>query len=253
MKSQRLTSQIEITAWDPDTPDLERLLAESEVEESYLWPSGSNYVFLLQLRHPEAGTAHAIYKPRKGEAPLWDFPNGTLYRRERASYLVARALGWDFIPATIIRDGPHGIGAVQTFIIHDPSDYRAALTASPDALRRIAVFDVVTNNADRKGGHCLRGVDGRIWGIDHGLTFHTEYKLRTVLWDFVGEPVPGPLCADLERILMDLQQVGPLRLQLEELLAKAEIDMFAQRTRSLLERGVFPPPGQRRAVPWPPF
>lgn len=247
-----MKSRIEFTAWDPDTPDVERLLAESDIEEMYLWPTGSNYVFLVQLSHKDAGVTHAIYKPRKGEAPLWDFPDGTLYRRERAAYLVSRDLGWEFVPPTVIRDGPHGIGSVQLFIIHKQSDYSAIRSAAPNALRRMAVFDVVTNNADRKAGHCLEALDGRVWGIDHGLTFNTDYKLRTVIWDFVGEPVPEPLYGDLERLGSDLRQAGSVRLQLEELLTKAEIEVFSKRIGALLGQGVLPPPGQRRAIPWPP-
>jgi hypothetical protein len=233
-------------------PDIERLLSESEVEETYVWPTGSNYVFLLQLRHDDAGVTHAIYKPRKGEAPLWDFPDGTLYRRERAAYLVSRELGWNFIPPTVIRNGPHGIGSVQLFVIHNQSDYATMRDEAPDALRRMAVFDVVANNADRKAGHCLATPDGRLWGIDHGLTFHTDYKLRTVIWDYIGEPVPESLCNDLERLYIDLRQAGSIRLQLEDLLAKDEIEVFAMRIKALLTHGVLPSPGQRRAIPWPP-
>lgn len=247
-----MASRVEITAWNPDTPDVERLLCESEIEEMSLWPSGSNYVFLVKLRSATAGVSHAIYKPRSGEAPLWDFPDGTLYRRERAAYVVAGALGWDFIPPTVIRHGPHGIGMVQLFIIHNSDTFFTLREHYAALFRRMALFDIITNNADRKAGHCLKALDGRVWGIDHGLTFHTDYKLRTVIWDYVGEPIPEPLCADLERVLNDLERGGLLRQRLEELITRREIEAFRQRIHVLLAQGVFPAPGPRRSVPWPP-
>ena len=130
---------------------------------------------------------------------MWDFPDGTLYRRERAAYLLATDLGWEFIPPTIIRDGPYGIGMVQLFIPNDVhANFFTLRDTYADDMRRMALFDAVSNNADRKGGHCLLGNDGRIWGIDHGLTFHESNKLRTVIWDYSEEQIPAALVADLE-------------------------------------------------------
>lgn len=246
-----MTARVQITAWDPERPDIEQLLRESAIQEAYLLPSGSNYVFLVQLHNQRDGLSHAIYKPRSGEAPLWDFPDGTLYRREFAAYLVACALGWNFIPPTVIREGPHGIGVVELFIIHKAAHFFTLREHHADDFRRMAVFDIITNNADRKAGHCLEALDGRIWGIDHGLTFHTDYKLRTVIWDYAGERVPEALCRDLERLLTQLQHAGPLYQQLEELLARREIEAFVQRIENTLAQSVFPAPGLRRSVPWP--
>ena len=149
-------------------------------------------------------TARGIYKPHAGERPLWDFPDG-LYRREVAAHELSAALGWDVVPLTILReDMPHGIGSLQQFVDADFEQHYFTLLddeATHPQLRRMAVFDIVSNNTDRKGGHCLVDADGHIWGIDNGLSFHAEFKLRTVIWDFAGEPVAPELLADLERLV----------------------------------------------------
>ena len=134
----------------------------------------------------------AIYKPQQGERPLWDFPRGTLCHREVAAFEVSEALGWAIVPDTVLRDGPAGIGMMQRFVEHDPEEhYFTLLEEHGDEFRRMAAFDVVINNTDRKGGHCLpRDRTARIFGIDHGVSFHAQWKLRTVIWDFGGEPIP---------------------------------------------------------------
>ncbi len=240
--------------WLPDRPDAERLLLDSDVEEYALLAAGSNYVFLLTLHHPEAGSGYAVYKPRRGEAPLMDFPDGTLYKREYAAYLVSEALGWHLVPPTIIRsDGlEQGPGAVQLFIEHDPSQHFFTLRDGRiDEMKRIAVFDWLTNNADRKGGHCILALDGRIWCIDQGLTFHTDEKLRTVIWDFQGQAVPDHLLAELQSFGERLQSDAALRDSLLALLSPSEIDRLDERVRLIDQARVFPGPPPWRPYPWP--
>ncbi len=162
-------------------------LAEGELDLLGLLPGSSNYTFLARLG--DEGPL-VVYKPRRGESPLWDFPSGTLCTRETAAYEVCTALGWSYVPPTILRDGPHGIGMVQQFIEHDPKYHAFNLTPEHDAeLKEIALFDLIVNNADRKGGHVLRDANGQLWAIDHGVCFHVQPKLRTVLWDYIGEPI----------------------------------------------------------------
>ncbi len=172
------------------------LLAEGRMELLGMIRGSSNSALLVEVCH-EDRSVWAVYKPREGERPLIDFAPG-LHRREHAAYLLSEALGWGLVPPTVVReDGPFGVGSLQLFVQHDPLAHYFTLydevPESHDALRRIALFDVVANNADRKGGHVLHGVDGRVWGIDHGLCFAAGYKLRTVVWDFGGDPVPEVL------------------------------------------------------------
>ena len=183
--------------------EAEAFLSAAEFQDCRpLWHS-SNYVFLGQLTGDDGKAGTAVYKPRRGESPLWDFPSGTLFRREAAAYRLSRLLEWDFIPPTVIRDGPQGVGSVQAFIRHDPNSHFFSQRDEPPLvpqLKRIAVFDFIANNADRKGGHCLLDDDGRIWGIDHGLCFHEEYKMRTVIWDWAEEAVPEEWLAAVEDV-----------------------------------------------------
>jgi hypothetical protein len=240
-----------------DSPDMTRaiaLLQEASVAECRAVYSGSNSVFLLSLAW-SGHRAMAVYKPRRGESPLWDFPDGTLYRRERAAYLVSEALGWSIVPPTVIRSGPFGVGAVQWFVrAVSPGSYQTLVEGHQDEFKRIAAFDLLVNNADRKAGHCLIGGDGRVWGIDHGLTFHAEPKLRTVLWHFAGQPIPGVAVADLKAFRSKLDGRGPLRTSLSQLLAADEIEALARRLKTMIERPAFPVwSGSYRSVPWPPF
>ncbi|MBI4329122.1 MAG: SCO1664 family protein [Chloroflexi bacterium] len=234
--------------------EAESLLARGEVVSVQPWPTGSNAVFALGLAG-QKGEIAAIYKPRSGEAPLWDFPSGTLYRRERAAYVVSQALDWKFVPPTVIREGPYGIGAVQLFIEHDVRHDYFSLRARPDlaaSFQRIAAFDLLANNADRKGSHCLLDPEGRVWGIDHGITFHEEDKLRTVLWDFAGQPIPKGLLNDAERLYSEISTGDGSMAELRELLSAGEVEALCRRTRHLLEHPVFPPMNPyRRSVPWP--
>jgi uncharacterized repeat protein (TIGR03843 family) len=220
-----------------------------------------------------------VYKPIRGERPLWDFPDGTLAHREVAAYLVSEALGWNLVPRTLLRDGPHGPGMVQRW--QEPDETQAAVTVVPEgavppgylhvfdgldqhdepislihedtpAVRRMAVFDAVVNNADRKGGHVLEMADGHRYGVDHGVTFHTDPKLRTVLWGWAGEPLSAEEREALERLQAAL--LSELSLALEDHLTAFEIEQTAVRCARLLQRGCFPlPHGDWPSIPWPPF
>jgi uncharacterized repeat protein (TIGR03843 family) len=226
-------------------------LAEGKLEIVGLLPHSSNYTFLARVRGADGETL-AVYKPRRGEMPLWDFPEGTLCKREVAAYEVARAIGWPPVPPTILRDGPEGIGSVQLFIEHDPRQHYFTLQDQHlDEFRRVAAFDVVINNADRKAGHCLLAEDGVIYLVDHGVSFSVERKLRTVIWEHAGERLPDALCEELTRLTAELR-TGPLRARLLELLGEREIAATARRAERLVAAGHFPFPGPGRAYPWPP-
>ena len=242
------------TSWDPQRPDIERLLREAAVQDTGLIPSASNYVFLVALRDSDAGSGYAVYKPARGEAPLWDFPPD-IYQREVASFLVSAALGWGLVPPTVLRaEGlPHGPGSVQAFI---PTDHGCTFfdlrDDHPEAMRRFAAFDWLTNNADRKGGHVLQGPGGRLWGIDNALSFHVEDKLRTVIWDYAGEPVPEPLLADIDAFLAALTPPSQLWRDLAPHLSESELRQLLVRAAEILRERVFPhPPDWRRPYPWP--
>lgn len=227
------------------------LLETGEAVSCDLVPQGSNYTFLVCLQGEDGEQLKAIYKPRKGEIPLWDFPAGTLHQREYASYLLAEALGWCFVPKTILRDGPHGPGSVQLYVEHNPRDHYFTIREEHhDALRRICLFDLLTNNADRKAGHTLLGDDGQVWGIDHGLTFHPYPKLRTVIWDFADEPVPPPLIEDLRGLATQIQKADESIAPFLALLDPKEIEALSLRIEAIVNNPVFPDPSNAH-IPWP--
>ena len=224
------------------------LLQEGRIELLGLIRGSSNSALLVEVAC-EDRSVWAVYKPQEGERPLMDFDPG-LHRRERAAYLLSEFLGWDIVPATVVRrGGPFGTGSLQLFVEHDPREHyftiHDGVPATHDQLRRIALFDCVVNNADRKGGHVLRGADGRVWGIDHGLCFAARCKLRTVVWDFAGEAVPEHL----------LQDIAPLAeavpAELAELLAPREAAALRERVRRLLAQPVLPVDETGHRVPWP--
>ncbi len=194
-----------------------------------------------------------VYKPVSGERPLWDFPDGTLAGREVAAYLVSEATGWDIVPPTVMRDGPFGPGMCQIWVDVDEEVDLVWLARSDHAdLRRMAVLDVVLNNADRKGGHLLPTDDGRVFGVDHGVCFAVPGKLRTLLWQWRGDPLTDEALEVLESLAADL--AGELGERLEQLLTVAEVRSTRRRAERLLRTGVHPQPsGDWPAIPWPPF
>jgi uncharacterized repeat protein (TIGR03843 family) len=213
----------------------------------------SNYTFLISVSH-ENTSLMSVYKPQRGERPLWDFPDGTLCYRERASFLTSQALGWQIVPPTVLREGPRGLGSVQFYIDHDPevNYFSFDETLMPQLMRMVA-FDHIVNNADRKGGHCLLDGTGHLWGIDHGITFHSAPKLRTVIWDFAGQPIPDLVLADLDRLCGQADDATQsYRQGLDTLLSDREIGAFQSRIRHLLRAKKYPQPGSGPNYPWPP-
>jgi uncharacterized repeat protein (TIGR03843 family) len=271
-------------------PDDCEVLRRGEVTVIGRIRSASNATFLCEA-HLGERQAHCVYKPIAGEAPLWDFPDGTLAGRELCAYLVSAALGWNIVPYTIIRDGPAGRGMLQLWVDqpgdqpgdevgdellagpdlvdllpagHIPPGYLPVLQAYDYAgdevtlvhaddirLRRMSVFDVLINNADRKGGHILSGVDGQVYGVDHGVSLHVEDKLRTVLWGWAGKPVDDDTLETVARLRDQLR--GHLGDQLCEHITGREVDALHARTVTLLDNPVMPGPDRRRPIPWPAF
>lgn len=230
-----------------------RLLSEGEIEAEGLIPWSSNATLLVTVRDEEFSTL-AVYKPQRGERPLWDFHHGTLGLREVAAYLVCEAMDWGFIPPTVLCQGPYGLGSVQFFINAQDGAHFFTIQKDPAYLHdlmRLAAFDMVTNNADRKSGHCLVDHEGKLWAIDNALTFHAEPKLRTVIWDFASQPLPENVQGGLRTLKDSLAEDSPLTQALTQLLNGGELDALRQRLDSLLEAGYFPAPGLERSVPWP--
>jgi Phosphatidylinositol 3- and 4-kinase len=227
------------------------LLGEGDLSIVGPLPRASNSTYLAKVRGG-GEEALAVYKPREGEAPLWDFPPGTLCSREVAAYVVARSLGWPRVPPTVLRGGPEGPGSVQLFVEFDPNEHYFTLAERiPDEFRNVALFDAVVNNADRKSGHCLLGTDGEVFVIDHGVCFHEAPKLRTVIWDFAGEEVPPSMREDLRGLAAKLDG-GPDREELARLLSGRELEAMQGRLNRLIRAARFPEPGSERSYPWPP-
>ncbi|MER6481985.1 SCO1664 family protein [Streptomyces virginiae] len=265
--------------------DMEELLAKGELTVVGRIREASNAVLLCTVTY-DGASADCVYKPVKGERPLWDFPDGSLAQREVAAYLVSEATGWGLVPATVLRDGPYGEGMVQQWIeARQPQDDspqeellalvdgeeagdgwkpvafaevgegRTALLVHADdpRLRRLSVLDAVINNGDRKGGHLLPAPDGRIYGIDHGVTFHTEDKLRTLLWGWAGEPLTDEARRALTALAAELAEGAPLATRLAQLITAAELAAVRERVAHMLRTGRHPQPsGQWPAIPWPP-
>lgn len=216
------------------------------------WSSNATVLCLAEYAEQQG---MVIYKPQRGERPLWDFPRGTLCQREAAAFVVSHDLEWNLVPPTVLREGPYGLGSVQLFVDNDEQEHWFTMQESggyEHYLPQLVLFDAIINNADRKSGHCLKGSDGRLWAIDHGVTFHHEQKLRTVLWDLAGEPIPAALLREVqffaERLAM---RAGGLAL-LDQLLSTVEIDALRRRVDRLVAKGVFPKPSSERSYPWPP-
>lgn len=231
-------------------------LATGTVEEKGLLPYSSNHSFLVVVSEDEL-TLPAVYKPQRGENPLWDFEWGTLCKREAAAYVICRALNWQLVPPTVLREGTRGVGSVQFYIDHDAENHY--FTIQEDArfapsLRQLALFDFIINNADRKSGHCLIGTDERLWAIDHGICFHTEYKLRTVIWEFSGEAIEAELIEDVKNLRQQISDPDcAVAQQLCHLLSIDERKAMASRMQQLLRKQSYPAPQpHRRNYPWPP-
>ncbi len=234
---------------------LKAALQEGEIELQGQFILGSNYTFLVTVNH-EGQKLPAVYKPMRGEQPLWDFPEASLAGREVAAYLVSEALGFGFVPLTVLRDGPFGRGSLQQFIDYNPNYHYFTFTPTDrQRLRPAALFDLLVNNADRKGSHFLiQKRTRRLYLIDHGLCFHQEDKLRTVLWDFAGEAIAEDLLSALSAFRSTLSPTGSLHPALEPHLSPGEITALVSRAEALLKTRTFPlPPEDRRAFPYPPL
>jgi uncharacterized repeat protein (TIGR03843 family) len=215
---------------------------------------GSNDTFLALISQGEHKVL-SVYKPTRGEQPLWDFPENTLAHREVAAYVVSAALGWDFVPPTVLRDdGPHGPGSLQFYVHTDPECHYFTLNKADKAqLPRVALFDVLVNNADRKGGHILKDKNGKLWLIDHGICFNAQHKLRTVVWDFSGQPIAAELLAEVSDFRSQLEPQSELTAALRHLLAADELAALRRRADRVLHNRHFPEPGPGRNYPWPPL
>jgi hypothetical protein len=232
------------------TERVRSLLEEGDLRLAGLLPGASNYTFLAEVTG-DGRAAPVVYKPRRGEMPLWDFPEGTLCNREVAASVLADALGWPNVPPTVLRDGPHGPGSVQLYVDSVPGEHYFTLRERfPDVFRAVAAFDVVAGNGDRKSGHCLLAPSGPIWSVDHGLCFAARPWLRTVIWEFAGQSVPEDLREDIRLIAGELR-TGMLRERLAGLLLPEEIDAAGDRAEELDRAGAFPHPGPGRSRPWP--
>jgi uncharacterized repeat protein (TIGR03843 family) len=237
-----------------DLPEEEArpILEAGEIIGGQRIPWGSNYTFLVHIDAGPGRYLRAIYKPRDGEQPLHDFPDGSLYEREYGAYLLGRSLGWPAIPLTLIRDGPYGTGAVQHYVESDPNvTYFELIAGNAASLLPFAVFDVIANNADRKAGHCLLDKNGTIWSIDHGLTFHPVFKVRTVMLEFWGEPIPQPLVDDLVSLAGRIESRDGHTERLWEMFSEREMSALLERIEFLADAPVIPKLDPRRDVPWP--
>jgi uncharacterized repeat protein (TIGR03843 family) len=228
---------------------LQQVLQHGDLELKGQFMLGSNYTFLVEV-HYQNETCPAVYKPKRGEQPLWDFPENSLAHREVAAYLISESLGFHIVPFTILREnGPYGAGSLQQFIDYDSEYHYFNFTdADKQFLKPVVLFDLLVNNADRKGGHVFfENNTHKLFAIDHGICFHEDDKLRTVLWDFGGQPIPDDLTS---RLLLGLGLLSELRPHL----SPREIEALCRRAESILKRGAFPrQPRDRRSTPWPPL
>ncbi len=229
--------------------DALELLRTAKITTATLVPWGSNYTFAVALEAENRHDHMGIYKPKRGERPLWDFPSATLYLREHASYLLSKRLGWNIVPPTVVRHGPHGIGSLQLYVepaVEREEDYEFWGQIRIE-IEQLVLFDHITNNADRKISHCLVDTDGKIWGIDHGLTFNVDPKLKTVLWQYVGLPVTPSLLADLGDLRTNEASV---RGELASNLTVEELDALFLRIDAILETGMFQELQPDRNIPY---
>ena len=232
--------------------EIERRLSEWPITGIGLHPGGSNYVFVVRLADDDE-EVYGIYKPAAGERPLRDFPYGTLHNRELSAYVVADELGWPSVPPTVVREGPHGVGSVQLFIDADFTKHYFNLRDERlDDYMPIAMFDVLVNNADRKGGACLLDADGQLWAVDHGLTFNPLARRRTVMFEFNGTPYSDELLQSLDGFVSTLDDTeADLRKMLADTLDDHEIDSLVRRGKEMLDDRSFPVLDPDWNVPWP--
>lgn len=245
------------TGMDRSPPETDVLgqLRTAELTVLGALAGASNRTLLVELAE---SALQAVYKPRRGERPLWDFPTGTLCQREVAAYQVSDFLGWQLVPPTVLREGPYGIGSVQQFVLHDPQDHYFTLVAQRawrPRLTQLATFDLLINNADRKGGHVLRALErDELVAIDNGLSFHVQPKLRTVIWDLGPVAIPDALRGDLVRLARALEACDPVLHDLRRLLTADELRALCERARRLAAIETLPhPEPDRRPYPWPPL
>jgi uncharacterized repeat protein (TIGR03843 family) len=229
------------------------LLRTGEITVTGRLVEASNATLFCEITGPAGIQAHCVYKPVRGERPLWDFPDGTLAARELAAYELSEQLGDGLVPPTVLRDGPFGTGMAQLWIdVDETADIVAMVRGGDPQLRRVALFDAIINNADRKGGHLLPAPSGRIYAIDHGVTFHGEDKLRTVLWNWRGKRFDAAERALLDRLSAALG--GEFGARLDDLLTRAEIAALTARVERMRDHGRFPQPSEDwPPIPWPPF
>jgi len=229
------------------------LLSYGEITECTSTETGSNYTFYISLKDISGNQCQAIYKPRMGEIPLSDFEPETLYLREYASYLVSEELHWNLIPPTTIRIGPFGVGSVQ-YRINSITDenFFSLRDKYPNDMMKICVFDIITNNADRKGSHCIQDNNNKIWSIDHGICFNEEYKLRTVIWDYMLEAIPTEILNDLKELNHSFKVKNGLKRDLENYLSLNEVNAFDKRLKNIIsEKAFIEPQDDKRPYPWP--
>ena len=260
--------------WTPHDDEIETIMLNSEFKNLRQFTRASNYVFLATLAHPQLQEGLVVYKPAQGEQPLWDFPPN-LYQREVAAYQLSKLLDWNIIPPTVIQpEAPHGIGSLQLFINHDPSEHyfylqetlglsgeinyeksssvkrNSPLVKLDYSFLKIAILDIIINNADRKAGHILRDQHDNIWGIDNGLSFHSERKLRTVIWDYSGLEIPPDWSTELEKAYTFIAGSSSDR-QVFSMLSESEIAAMLTRIENLIKAGTLPEMFYERCVPWP--
>ena len=229
------------------------LLRDGQCDVVGQMPWSSNTTFLCRVSDTSSGAAMlTIYKPRHGERPLWDFDKGTLCQREVAAVVVSDMLGWSLVPDTILREGPAGVGALSRFYDHDPDDHYFNIVAGREhRFQQFCAFDVIINNTDRKGGHLLLAADDHVWDIDHGVCFHEQPKLRTVIWEFAGDKISQDILEDISNFACALDQTDATTA-LSALLSATEIDAMRNRTQHLLQQQRFPlPRGDYHDYPWP--
>lgn len=239
----------------PENINYLKTLAEGELTITGQFMHSSNYTFLVLVKN-DALSVPAVYKPQKGENPLWDFPAGSLGQREAAAFLVSEALGWELVPPTVFRKkAPLGKGAVQLFIEHDPMLHFFSFPAEVRRqLKPAALFDLVINNADRKGSHILLDRQGHLWLIDHGTCFHRDFKHRSVIWDFAGQTIDEKLITDLKLLSKRMDVDKPFTDELAEFISREEMRALKTRIKILIELNTFPHPEKnRRTIPWPPI